>query len=731
MQPDSLKLCSQLAILKVVHWTAFRLEVRLGDRPAGKTSFLKGIQGEVSRPAWNRDYFYLNAKVQQVRQYLVENCVHTVLEDLFNLALDIFSRYDNRRRMGVEVMVLCILASPALTSFRIPDKYHTSYFVIDMLVSCRHRFQKPSAAFFWSKQSEALLMSTFRQATRLSRLSLPLCNDLLLKAIAVYCRNLVELEVQLALDATEEGLLAVAGRSALEYDQGLHHRYWDTALYLHRDFGPAKDWYVKDALLFTPPPAAAKRLAPLPRDRLLPTFPTDFGCTRLRRFRLSGDFVFPAMAARSKVPPKKEAGPVVEAGLFIILLHLRQLQQFCVSFAPLVVAQLASLLPAVESSCPALGLTELSLGWEEALTVDELEAVARLCPHLVELHGVSAGVLEERYHGEKHLQEAAVCSFIHSFKRLERLTSSLQLSCLNSYLATAGQNLTSLNCSAHVLFTADILVLRRFCVSLEKLEGRFSLDNTVDRTAARASHRHHEAASRAGVLLPAAAASSSDLTVDSPWAAWRPAVGRWPWRALRHLDLNGRINCRLLQILVAAADRLETLAVTNRPNEMVAGGMAFDDSWIAGLLEANALSQVRELTIRMESDHYVEEGFLTRASLALLLHHAAEHCPKLEKVVGEWTQVPDREMSLMEEEARRKGLNVRIRNAEPYREFQNTEDNDRFYGVNEGYWRNQAVNPLQPQNEEETTNEEIQFRHKRVWGYIYRPYRSEPTDQTS
>lgn len=34
-------------------------------------------------------------------------------------------------------------------------------------------------------------------------------------------------------------------------------------------------------------------------------------------------------------------------------------------------------------------------------------------------------------------------------------------------------------------------------------------------------------------------------------------------------------------------------------------------------------------------------------------------------------------MSQMEEEARRKGLNVRVRNAEPYREFQNIEDNDR------------------------------------------------------
>jgi hypothetical protein len=53
--------------VKVVHRTAFSLEVRLGDKPPGKTTFLKGIQGEVSRPVWNRDYFYLNAKVQQVQ----------------------------------------------------------------------------------------------------------------------------------------------------------------------------------------------------------------------------------------------------------------------------------------------------------------------------------------------------------------------------------------------------------------------------------------------------------------------------------------------------------------------------------------------------------------------------------------------------------------------------------------------------------------------------------------
>ena len=83
---------------------------------------------------------------------------------------------------------------------------------------------------------------------------------------------------------------------------------------------------------------------------------------------------------------------------------------------------------------------------------------------------------------------------------------------------------------------------------------------------------------------------------------------------------------------MANADALESLAVTNWPNEMVAGGMAFDDSWIPGLLEANSLPNIRELSLRMDSDHYVEEGFLTKTSLSALLSHAVVSCPKLEKV---------------------------------------------------------------------------------------------------
>ena len=48
MQPDSLKLTSQLAILKVVHRTAFKLDETQGDKASGKTFYLRGIQGQVT-----------------------------------------------------------------------------------------------------------------------------------------------------------------------------------------------------------------------------------------------------------------------------------------------------------------------------------------------------------------------------------------------------------------------------------------------------------------------------------------------------------------------------------------------------------------------------------------------------------------------------------------------------------------------------------------------------------
>ena len=49
MQPDSLKLSAQLAMLKLLHRAAFQLEELLGDKSSGKTFYLRGIQGQVDK----------------------------------------------------------------------------------------------------------------------------------------------------------------------------------------------------------------------------------------------------------------------------------------------------------------------------------------------------------------------------------------------------------------------------------------------------------------------------------------------------------------------------------------------------------------------------------------------------------------------------------------------------------------------------------------------------------
>ena len=48
------------------------------------------------------------------------------------------------------------------------------------------------------------------------------------------------------------------------------------------------------------------------------------------------------------------------------------------------------------------------------------------------------------------------------------------------------------------------------------------------------------------------------MCVDSPWAEWRRELeaARCPWRSLKYLDLNGRLSCRVLQIIVAEVGML-------------------------------------------------------------------------------------------------------------------------------------------------------------------------------
>jgi len=742
MQPDSLKLTSQLVILKHLHAVAFRIEKTQGDKSGGRTYFMRGIQGEVCRPVWNRDYLYLLGLVQQIREYLQENCVPTVLSELYLLAVDIFSRYDNRRRMGVELLLLCLLSSPSQTSWTIPEKYQAKNFIIDMLVSCRYRFQKPNTATFWSKQSEALLISTFKHSTKLTRLVLSLCNDAILRAIAVHCRNLVELEIGVAEDVTEDGLLALAGRSAQQNDQG-QQRHWDHAVYLQKDFGPSRDWYIKDAMMFTATCTVKRALPPSQCDGLIQTYPTFFGCTKIRKFRLFGEFIYPPLVIRSKFK-KFMTGPQLESGLYALLLHWSHLRRFSVGVAtPVLLSRLAALLGAGRR---VLQLRQLALGKDEQLDLAELPEIASLCSNLKELTGLSIAVLNDRYLVDRPRMDEALCDFLKRFTKLRQLSGSIKLPCLNSFLAHAGEHLTILNLSAQVSSSYDLLVLRRYCVSLERLELNLCLDSTVDR-AYPDSHAEHTQEFEGTFSCDSISASASSpahlLNMDSPWHKWKPEVERWAWKRLRYLELSGRFNLRVAQILAAAATDLETLCLTNLPNEMVAGGMAFDDSWIQGILDANPLASLKELTLRMGSDHFVEEGFLTKTSLLILLNHALAHSPRLEKIVGEWTRIPDREISGYEEEYGIKGLRVNIRNAEPYREFQNMDDNDRFYGMNEGYWRHNGAVSLDPNQEEEEGDheneeegaaaeggKELQRKFPRCWGYAYRPFKQDTEPRT-
>ena len=84
---------------------------------------------------------------------------------------------------------------------------------------------------------------------------------------------------------------------------------------------------MKDSLLFTPACTSKRSLPPRQLDSMPPTFATGFGCTKLAKLRLAGDFIFPPMAARAKFN-KYDCGPVLEAGLYSLVMHLNRYKLF-------------------------------------------------------------------------------------------------------------------------------------------------------------------------------------------------------------------------------------------------------------------------------------------------------------------------------------------------------------------------------------------------------------------
>ena len=197
------------------------------------------------------------------------------------------------------------------------------------------------------------------------------------------------------------------------------------------------------------------------------TFPTHFGCTLLKRLKIFGNFVFPARATRSKFN-KSLAGPVLEAGFYSILLHLKNLEEIVLPAASLMVARLSVLLSPEQLQDTKLKLKELSFGWDERLEAQEMTTLAKLCPQVKRLRGVSNGIPNDFHISDRFRIDDAVCDFVKRFHNLTSLSGNIKLTCLNSYLRLRGEKLTYLNCSSLLLSTADLVTLRRYCVNLQR-----------------------------------------------------------------------------------------------------------------------------------------------------------------------------------------------------------------------------------------------------------------------
>lgn len=249
------------------------------------------------------------------------------------------------------------------------------------------------------------------------------------------------------------------------------------------------------------------------------TFPTHFGCTRLKRLKIVGNFIFPARAARSKFN-KNLKGPVLEIGFYSLLLHLKNLEELVLPAASLMVARLSVLLTPEKLQDTKLKLKELSFGWDERLEAQEMTTLAKLCPNVKTLRGVSNGIPNDFHISDRFRIDDAVCDFVKRFHNLTTLCGNIKLTCLNSYLRLRGEKLTYMNCSSLLLSTADLITMRRYCVNLVRLDARLTLDNTVDK--AFVEYHCDHTPEFAGTLT----SSAADINIDSPWTDWQQEVAR-------------------------------------------------------------------------------------------------------------------------------------------------------------------------------------------------------------
>ena len=159
---------------------------------------------------------------------------------------------------------------------------------------------------------------------------------------------------------------------------------------------------------------------------------------------------------------------------------------------------------------------------------------------------------------------------------------------------------------------------------------------------------------------------------------------KFPLSKLTKLDLEGRISLSAFQIMAGNAPELQELYLTNSP--VTADTKTLSDEWLEALVAVNPLRSIRRMTLRLDNDQTVESGSFSERGLVKFLTHCQHHSPRLSELVGEFTRIPDK---ILEEKTAafvKAGLRrLSVRNAVPYRRFENTYETERHYNMNPGF----------------------------------------------
>ena len=492
-------------------------------------------------------------------------------------------------------------------------------------------------------------------------------------------------------------------------------RRWPRALNRQTDFGAHKDWFVKDSLLFTPPaqsPSTSYECSPTLTHCLPYMRDTGFGCREIVSLRINGEFTFPGAAGQ---PPNGQiaesfdhlkvnggrnakSAPILELGVYGVLLFLKKLLRVKMPALPTAIARLSKLV----DEDVRLSLQSMTFGGRDLLTIGEVAGIARLCGEaLAEVVNFSpdcmvpapmddadnvfmvhngGGVVADRNFSSSACRAATHFAHVRSF------SGRLSFACFVNFARVNGGNLARLHLSSAAVFDlADILLLRKFAPNLEAIEGSFNI--RTDEDSFFPPHHRHD--SDAGIPMEFGLWLEAGTGPFSP--ELKKLLAECPMRHLRIVDVEGRLTLMAMQLIAGNAERLEQLHVANSTlaREAAAGDprVIISDEWIDGLIHVGALQRsLRRLALRMSRVETADAGGFTEAGLLKLLVHCAGRCPKVGEIVGEFTRVPDLKLAAFVEKYAEEGLRgLSVRNAVPYRRFDNDYDSDRYYGMNEGY----------------------------------------------